>query len=84
MRRREFLTIIGGLSVGPVMARAQQIIKARIGYLADTQRPVDEIFRQSLRELGYIEGSNLTMICRWAAGGSFQPLPMTWWRKTST
>jgi putative ABC transport system substrate-binding protein len=59
----------------PVMARAEQINKAwRIGYLAESQRPVDEIFRQSLRKLGYIEGSNLITIYRWAAGGSFQPL----------
>jgi putative tryptophan/tyrosine transport system substrate-binding protein len=75
MRRREFLMGIGGGSIWPVMARAQQIIKAwRIGYLAEAWRPVDEIFRESLRKLGYIEGSNLTMTYRWAAGGSFQPL----------
>jgi putative ABC transport system substrate-binding protein len=37
-------------------------------------REVDEIFSQSLRKLGYIEGSNLTMIYRWAAGGSYEPL----------
>lgn len=46
----------------------------RIGYLAESRRQVDEIFRQSLRKLGYIEGSNLTMIYRWAAGGSIEPL----------
>jgi putative ABC transport system substrate-binding protein len=75
MRRREFLRVIGGGSMWPVTARAEQIINAwRIGYLAESQRPVDEIFRQSLRKLGYIEGSNLTTIYRWAAGGSFQPL----------
>jgi putative ABC transport system substrate-binding protein len=75
MRRREFLMVIGGGSLWPVTGPAQQIIKAwRIGYLAEAQRPVDEIFRDSLRKLGYIEGSNLTTIYRWAAGGSFQPL----------
>jgi putative ABC transport system substrate-binding protein len=75
MRRREFLRVIGGGSMWLVTARAEQIIKAwRIGYLAESQRPVDEIFRQSLRKLGYIEGANLTTIYRWAAGGSFQPL----------
>jgi putative ABC transport system substrate-binding protein len=75
MKRRELLTAIGGLSAWPVTARAQQIVKIwRIGYLAESPRQVDEIFRQSLGKLGYVEGSNLTLIYRWAAGGSFQPL----------
>jgi putative ABC transport system substrate-binding protein len=76
MRRREFITLLGGTAaVWTVAARAQQVAKVwRIGYLAESRRQVDEIFRQSLRKLGYIEGSNLTMVYRWAAGGSFAPL----------
>src|SRR6516162_8975531 len=76
MRRREFITLLGGTMLGwPLTTHAQQATKVwRIGYIAESQRQVDEIFRQSLRRLGYIEGSNLTMIYRWAAGGSFEQL----------
>lgn len=56
-------------------ARAQQVAEVwRIGYLAEAQRQIDEIFRQTLRNLGYVEDSNLIMICRYANGGSFEPL----------
>jgi putative ABC transport system substrate-binding protein len=75
MRRREFIALTCGTAAWPLLAHAQHGDKAwRIGYLAESRRPVDEIFRQSLRRLGYVEGSNLTMIDRWAEGGSFGPL----------
>jgi ABC-type uncharacterized transport system substrate-binding protein len=76
MRRREFISLLGGAAAAwPLAARGQQVSKVwRIGYLAESRRRVDEIFSQSLRNLGYIEGSNLTMSYRWAAGGSFEPL----------
>jgi putative ABC transport system substrate-binding protein len=76
MRRRDFLKVFGvSATVWPLAARAQQVAKVwRIGWLADAQRQIDEIFRQSLRELGYIEGSNLITIYRYAKGGSFEPL----------
>ena len=75
IRRREFITLIGGAAAWPLAGHAQQVAKVwRVGYLAESRRQVDEIFRQSLRKLGYIEGSNLTMIYRWAQGGSFEPL----------
>ena len=75
IRRRKFITLIGSAAAWPLAGHAQQVAKLwRIGYLAESRRQVDEIFRQSLRKLGYIEGSNLTMIYRWAQGGSFEPL----------
>ena len=75
IRRRKFITLIGSAAAWPLAGHAQQVAKLwRIGYLAESRRQVDEIFRQSLRKLGYIEGSNVTMIYRWAAGGSFDPL----------
>ena len=76
MKRREFITLLGGAAAAwPLAASGQQVAKVwRIGYLAESRRQVDEIFRQSLRNLGYIEGSNLTMVYRWAAGGSFESL----------
>jgi putative ABC transport system substrate-binding protein len=74
MRRREFITLLGGAATWPLATHAEVAKVWRIGYLAEARRQVDEIFRQSLRKLGYIEGSNVTMIYRWAAGGSFDPL----------
>jgi putative tryptophan/tyrosine transport system substrate-binding protein len=76
MRRRDFITLLGGTAATwPFAALAQQVAKVwRIGYLAESRRQVDEIFSQSLRNLDYIEGGNLTMIYRWAAGSSFGPL----------
>jgi putative ABC transport system substrate-binding protein len=76
MRRREFITLLGGAAVvWPLAARAEQVAKVwRIGYLAEAPRELDEVFRQSLRKLGYIEGSNLTTIYRYAKGGSFDAL----------
>jgi putative ABC transport system substrate-binding protein len=74
IRRREFITLLGGAATWPRAAHAQVAKIWRIGYLAESRRQVDEIFRQSLRKLGYIDGSNLTMIYRWAAGGSFEAL----------
>ena len=48
------------LLAGPVPAEAQQAGKVyRIGYL--TRTSVNEVFRQRLRELGYIEGQNLVI-----------------------
>jgi len=75
VRRREFIAGLGGAAAWPLAARAQHAAREwRIGYLAVARRQVDEIFFQTLRKLGYIEGSNLTIIHRWAAGGSFEPL----------
>src|SRR6516162_4723877 len=68
MRRREFIAFVGSAAAAwPLMARAQQVADVwRVGWLADAPRQIDEIFRQSLRELGYIEGSNLITIYRYA------------------
>ena len=62
MRRREFITLLGGAAAAwPLGARAQRAAKtARIGFLgADTQSGVEsrlERFRAGLRDLGYVEG----------------------------
>jgi putative ABC transport system substrate-binding protein len=64
MRRREFITLIGGAAVTwPLAARAQQQERiAHIGYLSLASPPLnkyDEAFVAGLRELGYLEGKNL-------------------------
>jgi putative ABC transport system substrate-binding protein len=59
----------------PPEAEAQQAGKAyQIGYLAVSPRPTDEVFRQALRELGYVEGQNLTILWRWGQSGDYAPL----------
>src|SRR5262245_7979349 len=73
MRRREFITLLGGAAVGwPVAANAQQPAKiARIGWLGHNlaRNPqVREAFRQGLRDLGYVEGRNFVIEFRDAEG----------------
>jgi putative ABC transport system substrate-binding protein len=78
MKRREFLTLLGGATAGwPQVARSQQAGKiARIGYLASNltnQSPL-EAFRRGLRDLGYDEGRNVVIEYR-DAQGKLEPLP---------
>src|SRR5437667_7061386 len=75
MKRREFISILGGAAVGwPVAANAQQPAKVdRIGYLATslTASPhLREAFLQGLRDLGYVEGRNVAIEYRDAEGKS--------------
>jgi putative tryptophan/tyrosine transport system substrate-binding protein len=74
MRRREFITLLGGaLPAWACAARAQEPRKVvRIGLLgplsASAQASRVEAIRQGLRDHGYIEGTNLTIEYRWAEG----------------
>src|SRR5262245_54464593 len=73
MRRREFITLLGGAAVGwPVAANAQQPAKiARIGWLGHdlAANPwAREAFRQGLRDLGYVEVRNFVIEFRDAEG----------------
>ena len=54
MRRRDFIVMLGA-AAWPLAAPSQVAKIWRIGYLAEAQRPVEEIFRETLRKLGYIE-----------------------------
>jgi len=72
MRRREFVTLIGGAATWPLAARAQQPQRrvATIGWLgsfsSETSRPLLAAFHQGLKEIGYVEGQNVTIEYRWA------------------
>jgi putative ABC transport system substrate-binding protein len=70
MRRREFITLLGGAATWPLGSAAEKLLPAhRIGVLAqDLQPGLLETFRDRLRELGYVEGTSIDIELRNAAG----------------
>ena len=73
MKRRHFLTLLGGAAVWPVAAGAQQGKPARIGALVLTSADAQSLakaLRQGLRELGYTEGQNFAFEIRSADGNA--------------
>src|SRR5262245_9624563 len=75
IRRREFISLLGGAVAWPLAARAQPVSKApTIGFLGSatsaTQGHWVAAFVQRLRELGWIEGRTIAIEFRWAEGRS--------------
>jgi putative tryptophan/tyrosine transport system substrate-binding protein len=72
MRRREFITLIGGVAAWPFGATAQQKLMPTIGLLgstsADESVRVLDALRAGLQDSGFVEGRNLAIEYRWAHG----------------
>jgi len=91
MRRREFITLLGGAATsGALPARAQQpghIPRVGIVWIAPESvvGPFHDAFREGLRELGYVEGQTIAIDARFAEGNSnfCLELPQTWYAQKS-
>jgi putative ABC transport system substrate-binding protein len=72
MRRREFITILGGAAAWPLTARAQQPAVPVVAFVRDGSSEANAryvaAFRKGLNESGYLEGQNVSVEYHWLEG----------------
>jgi putative ABC transport system substrate-binding protein len=72
IRRREFITLLGGAAACPLAARAQQPVLPTVGFLSSlslaSSAHLIAAFRRGIAETGFVEGQNLAVEYRWADG----------------
>ena len=78
LRRREFISLLGGMATWPLSAHAQQPAMPIVGYLSSLGQAVsvqfDAAFRRGLSQMGFVEGQNVSIEYRWMTD-SYDPLP---------